>query len=57
MPTKETKETIEAELNASLRDRILAELHGVIASIDEFERELQLSKLGTGCLRRKNQRA
>jgi hypothetical protein len=41
MPTKQTKESIEAELNASERDRILAELRETIASIDEFERELQ----------------
>jgi hypothetical protein len=41
MPTKETKESIEAELNASERDRVLAELREAIASVDEFERELQ----------------
>jgi hypothetical protein len=48
MPTKQTKEAIEAELNASERDRILAELREAIASVDDFERELQALEAQNG---------
>ena len=41
MPAKQTKESIEAELNASERDRAVQRMREVIRDHEEFERDLQ----------------
>jgi len=41
MPAKETKQQIEAELNASERDRVLAKSRELIANWDQFETRLR----------------
>src|SRR5260370_16767889 len=41
MPAKETKQQIEAELNASERDRVLAKSRELIANWDKFETRLR----------------
>ena len=41
MPTKQTKEAIEAELNASERERIALQLQEVARDIDIVEKELR----------------
>jgi len=41
MPAKETKQQIEAELNASERDRVLAKFRELIANWDQFETRLR----------------
>jgi hypothetical protein len=41
MPAKETKQQIEAELNASERDRVLAKFRELIANWDRFETRLR----------------
>ena len=41
MRAKETKQRIEAELNASARDKVLAKLRELIAYWDEFETRLR----------------
>jgi hypothetical protein len=41
MPAKQTKESIEAELNASEKDRVVQKLRAVAQEAQEFERRLQ----------------
>jgi hypothetical protein len=41
MPAKETKQQIEAELNASERDRVQAKFRELIANWDQFETRLR----------------
>lgn len=41
MPAKETKQQIEAELNASERDRVLAKFRELTANWDQFETRLR----------------
>lgn len=41
MPAKETRQQIEVELNASVRDKVLAKFRELIAGWDEFETRLR----------------
>jgi hypothetical protein len=41
MPKKETPESIEAELNASQTERLLADLKEVVRAVEDFEADLQ----------------
>ena len=41
MPKKETPESIEAELNASQTERLLAELKDAVRAVEEFEADLE----------------
>ena len=41
MPTKQTREAIEAELNASERSRLVQKFREIIRDWDEFEKDLQ----------------
>jgi hypothetical protein len=41
MPKKQTRESIEAELNASRMERLLAELKETLHLVEEFEADLQ----------------
>ena len=41
MPKKETPESIEAELNASQTERLLADLKEAVRAVEEFEADLQ----------------
>jgi hypothetical protein len=41
MPPKQTRESIEAELNASESDRLVIKLREVLSDLDEVEKELE----------------
>ena len=48
MPTKQTKESIEAELNATERDRVVRKLQDVAQEAVEWEKRLQEMEDETG---------
>lgn len=48
MPKKQTPESIEAELNASEMERLLAELNEAVRQVEEFEADLEARERANG---------